>query len=186
MTNINRTGRLTPLQVEIIETLARRGPGSIREVHMQRLPEHRRRGSRSNDSYSNYTTHFKTLEREGIVYKTDLKGSTGWSKWWLAPLGIIRAIDFGADPQKLKRTVFELYPKESGGRLYIGGICDFAIAQGKRWSETTSRENLLWRYIMDTENIRNEIERARKAGRALAFVPFSTVDSETDTKDSSG
>lgn len=60
-------------------------------------------------------------------------------------------------------------------QLMIGGICKFAIAhKGKEWSEQTSRDNLLWRYIELIEPIQKQIDEARKMGKPFAIVPFST------------
>ena len=146
--------------------VAERGPSSIRGVS---LAVHR--------NYKNVYVDMRDLAKQRLVtrYKdNDVKG------WWTTPVGLIRAIDFGADPSKVLNRLESMLPnkrswRETREEFRKGmAICYFALEHKQDWAEVTSRDVLLWNYIgwlgpiAEHTRLRRRIIEEREASKHLS------------------
>lgn len=96
-------------------------------------------------AFSNVHRDVVWLKRRHYIARTKQKG------WYPTLRGIIRAIDFGADPERIESAVIRsgLHRSQPNDVDSTLAICEEARRLGSNWREETSREKLLLSYLWE-------------------------------------
>jgi hypothetical protein len=107
-TQKTKRDNLPPLQKRIILYLAKHEPQTINETV---------KGIRSRQyksSYKSSWTAFNSLEKKGLIKKTDVKTYRGrkYPRFWLSSAGVFVALVEGASPKDLLDRTIKAYPND--------------------------------------------------------------------------
>ncbi len=108
--------RKEPLQQRIILYLARTEPQTINET-----------AKRISKDYKSSWTAFNKLSKKGLVKKVKKKYYRGnqYPYFWLTEVGILQAIDQGADPEHLLDQTCKIYPQNKNLQFFIQSVSVF-------------------------------------------------------------
>jgi len=107
-TQIAKRDYLQSLQKRILLYLAKHEPQTINEtVNGIRSRQYR-------SSYKSSWTAFNSLEKKGLIKKTDVKTYRGreYPRFWLSSAGVFMALVEGASPQDLLVKTVKAYPND--------------------------------------------------------------------------
>jgi hypothetical protein len=110
MSKTQKWKSLPPLQKRILLFLAEKGAATINHV-----------ADRTGSQYKATWLAFRSLSKKGYVRKMDVKkfGNREYAKYWISGQGLLKALEIGANPEKVRKHVEAYYGKSQSHALFF-------------------------------------------------------------------